>query len=295
MARLRDGEIALCRDSLNDVLAAKKSPDYSDQVDRWAGLAAVKDDILSFGISVEGRIVGQIILHDWDRLERTSLVGYYLYEQETRGRGIGKRALRLLQRHVAEQTDIRHLVAITTDDNIASHRICPGQWLREGRSLTRRPGTWSGVEVAGGTTFARRIARLPEQETPMIVVQAFENGLAAIRAANPDVKLSVGRDPALADEPVLLVEYPAPTGDPAGRDVWCDAAVQDWTPGRAISFRVKPGDAMRLSVSFLDRNRVAYTSWTELQGDVWQTVRIAFDEIRPNPYFQPPGATTGAP
>jgi hypothetical protein len=50
---------------------------------------------------------------------------------------------------------------------------------------------------------------------------------------------------------------------------------------------------MTLSVSFLDRNRVAYTTWLELQGGTWQPVRVSFDEIRPNPYFQPPDARTG--
>src|SRR5262245_31070717 len=40
---------------------------------------------------------------------------------------------------------------------------------------------------------------------------------------------------------------------------------------------------------------VAYTAWTELRGGVWQLVRIPFDEIRPNPFFQPPDAKTGAP
>ena len=112
---------------------------------------------------------------------------------------------------------------------------------------------------------------------------------------NPNVKLKLDRDPALPDQPVLLVEYPASTGNPAERDIWCDAQNVDWTSGRAISFQVKPDHALRLSVSFLDRNRVAYTSWTELQGAAWQTVRISFDQIRPNPYFQPPGAKTGAP
>ncbi len=48
-------------------------------------------------------------------------------------------------------------------------------------------------------------------------------------------------------------------------------------------------------MSFLDRNRVAYTAWRDLNGGEWQTVQIAFDDIRPNPYFQPPGATLGAP
>jgi hypothetical protein len=133
------------------------------------------------------------------------------------------------------------------------------------------------------------------KERPLIVIQSYEGGLTAVRAANPDIKLSLGRDAALPTESVLLVEYPAPTGDPAGRDIWCNAENFDWTKGRAISFQVKPEHPIRISVSFLDRNRVAYTSWTQLQANVWQAVRIQFDQIRPNPYFQPPGANTGAP
>ena len=133
-----------------------------------------------------------------------------------------------------------------------------------------------------------------EPEAPLMVIQAYKDGLAGLRAANPDVHLRVGRDPSAPDEPVLFVAYPAPTADPAGRDVHCDAENHDWTGGRAISFHVKPAQPMRLSVSFLDRNRVAYTAWTELKGGVWQQVRIPFDEIRPNPYFQRPDAKTGA-
>jgi Carbohydrate binding domain (family 11) len=129
--------------------------------------------------------------------------------------------------------------------------------------------------------------------TPVVVIQAYKDGLSGVRTANPDVHLSVGRDPSVPDTPVLFVEYPPPTKDPAGRDVRCDAEQQDWTAGRAIAFQVKPAHALRLSVSFLDRNRVAYTTWTELKGGVWQLVRIPFDEIRPNPYFQPPDAKTG--
>ena len=129
----------------------------------------------------------------------------------------------------------------------------------------------------------------------MIVIQGYDDGLAGVRAANPEVHLSLGRDPSAPEERVLLVEYPVPTADPAGRDVQCAAVHRDWTGGRAISFQIKPAHALRLSVSFLDRNRVAYTAWRELKGGVWQPVRIAFDEIRPNPFFQPPGARTGAP
>jgi hypothetical protein len=128
-----------------------------------------------------------------------------------------------------------------------------------------------------------------------IVIQAFSDGLAGVRAANPDVRLSVARDPSIAEERVLVVEYPVPTGDPAGRDVRCIAVNPDWTGGRGISVQIKPDHAMRLSVSFIDRNRVVYTAWKDLEGDAWQLVQIPFDEIRPNPFFQPPGAKTGAP
>jgi hypothetical protein len=129
----------------------------------------------------------------------------------------------------------------------------------------------------------------------MTTIRKYEARLAGVRAHSAEVKLSVGHDPALGNEPVLLVEYPAPTPDPAGRDVWCDAENRDWSRGRVISFQVKPEHAMKLSVSFFDRNRVVYTSWVELDGNVWQPVRVSFDNVRPNPYFQPPDAKVGAP
>ena len=132
------------------------------------------------------------------------------------------------------------------------------------------------------------------QSASPIVIQSFKNGISGACAANAGLRLSVSRDRAIADA-VLVVEYPMPTRDPAGRDVRCAAENQDWSAGRAIAFQIKPDHAMRFSLSFVDRNRVAYTMWTELKGGVWQLVRIPFDEIQPNPYFQPPDAKTGMP
>jgi len=129
----------------------------------------------------------------------------------------------------------------------------------------------------------------------MVVIQSYSAGLGAVRTANADMKLSLERDGALAGDTVLTVDYPAPTGTPAGRDVWCDAENTDWSAGKAISFQIKADHPMRLSMSFIDRNGVAYTSWVDVAGNTWQPARIAFDAIRPNPYFQPPGAKKGAP
>jgi hypothetical protein len=157
-----------------------------------------------------------------------------------------------------------------------------------------------GLSIAVGANLARSQQQgvLPIDDTggqAVIVVHSFTDGLAGVHVANADVRLSVGRDPSLSDEPVLVVEYPGPTSEPAGRDVQCAAENTNWTAGRALSFQIKPDHAVRLSVSFRDRNHVAYTAWTELTGGVWQRVRIPFDEIRPNPFFQPPDAKTGAP
>jgi Carbohydrate binding domain (family 11) len=148
------------------------------------------------------------------------------------------------------------------------------------------------VSVAGGGNSVRQLA---SPDAPAAVIQTYKDGLSRVCTASPDVHLSVGRDPMLPDPLVMFVEYPAPTGDPAARDVRCDAEDRDWTRGRAISFQVKPANPLRLSVSFLDRNGVAYTAWADLQGGVWQAVRVPFTEIRPNPYFQPPGAKSGVP
>ena len=136
---------------------------------------------------------------------------------------------------------------------------------------------------------------LQEPDQSAIVIRAYTTDLAGIRAANPDVRLRVDRDPLLGAEPVLLVEYPSATKDPAGRDIHLDAEKRDWTTARAIAFRIRPDHTIRFSTSFVDRNRVAYTAWTQVQAGVWQSVRISFDDIRPNPYYQPPGARLGAP
>jgi hypothetical protein len=151
--------------------------------------------------------------------------------------------------------------------------------------------------IAAASSESPAAEQPPDSREPaaVLVIQSFEHGLATVRTANADVKLSLGQDAALPAQSVLLVEYPAPTSDPSARDIWCEAENVDWTPGRAISFQIRPEHDLRLSVSFLDRNGVAYTSWSELRGGTWQTVRIAFEEIRPNPYFQPPGARKGAP
>jgi Carbohydrate binding domain (family 11) len=128
----------------------------------------------------------------------------------------------------------------------------------------------------------------------MIVVRSFDEILAGVQAIAA-IRLRTSRDATIGNESVLLVDYPARTTDPAARDVHCTTEARDWTGGRAIAFRVRPDQPTRLSVSFLDRNHVAWTAWLDLHAGEWQSVRIAFDTLRPNPFFQPPGADTSRP
>lgn len=128
-----------------------------------------------------------------------------------------------------------------------------------------------------------------------MIIHDYANGLAGVRCSNPELRLSVTRDSTLADETVLVVEYPAATGQPAERDVWCDVQHHDWSSGRGLLMQVKPDQATRLSVSFMATNGVAYTAWLDLVARKWQPVEILFAQIRPNPYFQPPGANKDTP
>jgi len=129
---------------------------------------------------------------------------------------------------------------------------------------------------------------------PALVIHGFDDGPYGLSAVNPYVRIRVTPDTSIG-QTVLVVEYPEPTNDPAGRDVRCSVENPNWTAGKAIAFQAKPDHALRLSVSFIDRNGVVYTAWRDLRGGVWQPVRIPFDRIQPNPYFQPPGVKTGAP
>src|SRR5262249_7574057 len=117
-----------------------------------------------------------------------------------------------------------------------------------------------------GAACANGANRPPNSGTPaltsaresVVTIRGFEHGPAGRRAANQSMALGVGRDPAIPNEQVLFVDYPRASSDPAGRDVRCDAEQRNWAAGRAIAFRVKPSRATRLSVSFVDRNNVAY-------------------------------------
>ena len=80
------------------------------------------------------------------------------------------------------------------------------------------------------------------------------------------------------------------------RDILCDNAARFYRLGVS-----KAGGGGRGPSPTAENKRVAiiqdYASGLAgvLQEGVWQSIRISFAEIRPNPYFQPPDARKGAP
>jgi RimJ/RimL family protein N-acetyltransferase len=97
--------------------------DPFEPVGCWYSWARAREDAYYFAIYQRVEAVGQIFLHDVDPQAATALVGYHLFEAQTRGKGVGTRALRLLQEYVVEETDLRRLVIITTRDNVPSRRV----------------------------------------------------------------------------------------------------------------------------------------------------------------------------
>src|SRR5262245_15422572 len=98
----------------------------------------------------------------------------------------------------------------------------------------------------------------------LAVIQGFMSGTAAVHTRNPDVKLSVERDPASSSERILVVDYPPSSNDPSARDVAFDLDERNWTRGRELVFQIKSAHPSRISISFLDRNHVVYTTWSDL-------------------------------
>ena len=104
----------ICPINAETMAQAIPSADVRASVQRWSSQAADDDRMLYFAVCVDGQIVGQIFLHDIDWEKRESLVGYHLFET-WRGRGVGTKALRLLQRCVIEDTSLQRLVVITAN------------------------------------------------------------------------------------------------------------------------------------------------------------------------------------
>jgi RimJ/RimL family protein N-acetyltransferase len=105
------------------IRAAPLAEDLRASEAHWLTEALSDESVYYFAVCENGRVVGQILLHDIDHENKTALVAYALFALSSRRRGIGTTMLKLLQRFVVEATTIEKLVIITSRDNVASQRI----------------------------------------------------------------------------------------------------------------------------------------------------------------------------
>jgi RimJ/RimL family protein N-acetyltransferase len=118
-----DGEILIGAPAVESILAQPIAEDVDGDVGCYLSTARNATNELYFCIYQDEVPIGQIVLHDMNLATGESLIGYCLFRPELRGRGIGTRALRLLQQHVVAETNLTHLVVITSSENIASQTI----------------------------------------------------------------------------------------------------------------------------------------------------------------------------
>ena len=103
--------------------AAPLAEDVRASEGHWLADALSDDSVYYFAVCENGKVVGQVLLHDIDHENKTALVAYALFQPGSRRRGTGTTMLKLLQRFVVEATAIEKLVIITSRDNPASQRI----------------------------------------------------------------------------------------------------------------------------------------------------------------------------
>jgi RimJ/RimL family protein N-acetyltransferase len=109
-----------------DVGAVRHAQTEPDEWGRWLDLAVIDDSILYFSISQDGRLVGEIFVHDIVPHRLEGMLGYHVFDPARRGEGIGRAALTALLDWIVDQTAIRHIFVITRDDNVRSRRLVEG-------------------------------------------------------------------------------------------------------------------------------------------------------------------------
>ena len=118
-----DGAVRIGAPQVAEILATAIDADVFGAVGAYLGTARRAANEYYFCIYENETPVGQIVLHDMNLATGESLIGYCLFRPDLRGRGVGTRALRLLQQFVVEEMELTRLVIITSSDNLASQSV----------------------------------------------------------------------------------------------------------------------------------------------------------------------------
>jgi RimJ/RimL family protein N-acetyltransferase len=121
--RYREGLVSIGIPNPERIGQALIAEDVAQEVAGSLAWALQAEDVYYFSIYDQEALVGQIFLHDIDWQAGTGMIGYHLFQPSYRGQGIGTKSLGLLQQFVLEATELKQLVIITGEENIASRRM----------------------------------------------------------------------------------------------------------------------------------------------------------------------------
>jgi RimJ/RimL family protein N-acetyltransferase len=117
------GDVSLAAPNSKAVEAANRENPEDAEWRKWRKQAATHDDIYYFSVHLSDVLVGELFLHDINLSSEEALLGYRIFSRSNRGRGIGRKALHLLQDFVENETTLKRLVIITAEENLPSRRI----------------------------------------------------------------------------------------------------------------------------------------------------------------------------
>ena len=120
---LAAGPISLTAPRSRKMPAILRLADLPENQKGWLERARAESDCLYFSVEHGDETIGQIILHDIDRGQRESLVGFHIFHVAQRGLGYGSAALGAVCRYAFDELELRRLFMITALDNLASRRI----------------------------------------------------------------------------------------------------------------------------------------------------------------------------
>ena len=123
--------ISLVEPDHHVVVEAVHVADLTEHQKSWFERARWDKGCYYFGVQHQGKVAGQIVLHDIDWEAKEAMVAYHLFRTENRGRGLGTAALKALCEYAFGRLGLRRLVAITSYDNVASRRIVAKAGFRE--------------------------------------------------------------------------------------------------------------------------------------------------------------------
>jgi hypothetical protein len=108
------GDVSILPADATEMRVEAQASDLAGRVEDWTARAGSDDATVYFGITYQGILAGQIFLHGIDAGSGESQVGYDVFEP-WRGKGIRAAALGLLQRYVAQETNLSRLLTASSD------------------------------------------------------------------------------------------------------------------------------------------------------------------------------------